>query len=301
MRVSILHYAGPPIVGGVESTIYHHARLLAGAGFRVQVVAGRGEPFHPHVPFHRIPEIDSRHPEVLEVGAALACGEVPPAFYTLRDRLVGRLWPLLAESDVCIVHNAVTLHKNLPLTGALRMLADEGVARLIAWCHDFAWQDVLYTPDLHPGYPWDLLRTPWPGVRYVVVSTDGQRRLAALLNIPESAVRVVRPGVDVAEFLKLGPETRRLVEALDLLSAHPLMLLPARITRRKNIEFAIRVTAALARHKPRAALLVTGPPGPHNPKNVAYLRSLRDLREDLGWATGSTSSTSTVRRANPST
>ncbi|MFQ6000100.1 MAG: hypothetical protein ACE5LG_00350 [Anaerolineae bacterium] len=28
-RVAILHYAAPPIVGSVESTIYHHARVLA--------------------------------------------------------------------------------------------------------------------------------------------------------------------------------------------------------------------------------------------------------------------------------
>ena len=284
MNVSIVHYAGPPIVGGVESTIYHHARLLVGAGFQVQVIAGRGEPFHPRVPFHLIPEADSRHPEVLEVGAALARGEVPPAFYTLRDRLVDRLRPLLAESDACIVHNAVTLHKNLPLTAALRILSDGAVTRFVAWCHDFAWQDALYTPDLHPGYPWDLLRTPWPGVRYVVVSADRRGRLAALLGIPEETIRVVHPGVDVVEFLKLGSGTRRLVEELDLLPADPLMLLPARITRRKNIEFAIRVTAALVPHKPWATLLVTGPPGPHNPANVAYLQSLRDLREGLGVA-----------------
>ena len=282
VRVAILHYAAPPVVGGVESTIYHHARLLSGAGFHVEVIAGRGEPFHPDVPFHLVPEADSRHPEVLEVGAALARGEVPPTFATLRDRLVERLRPLLAPSDVCIVHNVLTLHKNLPLTAALRLLSGEGIARFIAWCHDFAWQDELYTPSLHPGYPWDLLRTPWPGVRYVVVSAHRRARLAALLGIPPAEVRVVHPGVDVAGFFKLEPETRRLVEELGLLSADPLMLLPARITRRKNIQFAIRVTAALTAYRPYATLLVTGPPGPHNPANVAYLASLRELREELG-------------------
>jgi len=283
-EIAILHYAAPPVVGGVESTIYHHARLLTRAGFRVRVIAGRGAPFHPEVAFHSIPEVDSRHPEVERIGAALAQGQVPPAFAALRDRLVRRLRPLLGESDACIVHNALTLHKNLLLTAALRLLSDEGATHFIAWCHDFAWRDVLYTPDLHPGYPWDLLRTPWPGVRYVVVSTDRRRQLGTLLGIPEAAIRVVHPGVDVAEFLKLERETRRLVEELDLLSADPLMLLPARITRRKNIEFAIRVTAALGAHKPHATLLVTGPPGPHNPKNLAYLESLRDLRESLGVA-----------------
>jgi len=283
-RVAILHYAAPPVVGGVEQTIYHHARLLAQAGFRVQVVAGRGAAFHPQVAFQAVPEVDSRHPQVLEVGAALARGEVPAAFAPLRDRLAERLRPLLAASDACIVHNAVTLHKNLPLTAALRLLADEGAVRIVAWCHDFAWQDVLYTPDLHPGYPWDLLRTPWPGVRYVVVSAHRRAQLAALLGLPETAIRVVNPGVDVEGFLKLEPATRRLVDELDLLAADPLMLLPARITRRKNIGFGMRVTAALAAHRPQATLLVTGPPGPHNPENLAYLGSLRALREELGLA-----------------
>jgi len=281
-QVAILHYAAPPIVGGVEVTIYHHARLLAQMGYQVHVIAGRGETFHPRVAFHHIPEVDSRHPEVLEVGQALGRGEVPSAFAALRDRLTARLRPLLADVDVCIVHNAITLHKNLPLTAALYYLAEEEVTRFIAWCHDFAWQDALYTPDLHPGYPWDLLRTPWPGVRYVVVSAHRRAQLAALLGIAEAAIRVVTPGVDVAEFLKLEPATRRLVEKLDLLAADPLMLLPSRITRRKNIEFAVRVTAALLRHKPQATLVVTGPPGPHNPTNVAYLESLQALRRNQG-------------------
>jgi glycosyltransferase involved in cell wall biosynthesis len=285
-RVAILHYAAPPIVGGVESTIYHHARLLSEAGYQVDVMAGRGEPFFPHVAFHLMPELDSRHQEVLAVGQALAGGQVPASFAPLRERLVERLRPLLADADVCIVHNAVTLHKNLPLTAALHRLAEEDVTRLIAWCHDFAWQDSLYMPDLHAGYPWDLLRTPWPRVHYVVVSDHRRARLAAMLNMPEDRVEVVHPGVDVAEFLKLEPATRRLVERLDLLSADPLMLLPARVTRRKNIQFAIRVTAALVHQtqgssrKPYATLVVTGPPGAHNPTNLAYLESLRSLRDE---------------------
>lgn len=282
-RIVILHYAAPPIVGGVESTMYHHARLLVQAGHAVHVIAGRGEPFHPQVVFHHIPEIDSRHPEVLAVGRALARGQVPRDFALLRDNLVDRLRPLLAGSDVTIVHNAVTLHKNLALTAALRRLVEQDV-RVSAWCHDFAWQDRLYTSDLHPGYPWDLLRTPWPGVRYVVVSEHRRAQLAALLDLPEETIRVVTPGVDVSEFLKLEPATRRLVEQLDLLNADPLMLLPARITRRKNIEFGIRVTAALTRHKPLATLVITGPPGPHNPANIAYLESLQALRGELGVA-----------------
>ena len=41
--VAILHFAAPPIIGGVESTIYHHARLLAEAGYEITVITGRGD------------------------------------------------------------------------------------------------------------------------------------------------------------------------------------------------------------------------------------------------------------------
>jgi mannosylglucosylglycerate synthase len=280
-RVSILHYAAPPVVGGVESTIYHHARLLAQAGLRVDVLAGRGEPFHDQVGFHSIPEMDSNHPAALEVARALGSGEVNEKFYQLRDRIAGKLRPLLAGSRACMVHNAITLHKNLALTAALHQISEEGVTALIAWSHDFAWQDSLYTPDLHPGYPWDLLRQPWTGVRYVVVSEHRRARLAGLLGLPESEIQVVTPGVDVLQFLKLEPLTIQLVERLSLLEADPLILLPSRITRRKNIEFAIRATAAIQAQKPKAVLLVTGPPGPHNPKNLAYLEALQSLRLEL--------------------
>ena len=278
----MLHFAAPPVVGGVESTIYHHARLLAEAGYDVHVIAGRGEAFHPNVQFHHLPEMDSQYPEVLTIGAALASGSLGPEFHSFRDRLSESLSTLLKDIPVCIVHNAITLHKNLPLTAALHLLNQTQSTRLIAWCHDFAWLDDLYTPSLHSGYPWDLLRTPWPDVRYVTVSRHRREKLAALLDLPEDDIQVVTPGIDLYEFLKLEPLTRQLVDRLNLTQANPLMLLPARITRRKNIEFALQVTASLTGKTSQPTLLVTGPPGPHNPKNIAYLQSLKTLRNELG-------------------
>jgi len=44
----------------------------------------------------------------------------------------------------------------------------------------------------------------------------------------------------------------------------------------------IRITAALLRFMPDAAMVVTGPPGPHNPTNLAYLEQLKELRARLG-------------------
>ena len=279
--IAILHFAAPPIIGGVESTIYHHACLLTDAGYEVSIITGRGEPFNPQVEVQIIPEIDSRFPLVLDIGKELANGEVSSQFLELRDLLVEKLRSNLENIEICIVHNALTLHKNIPLTAALQVLSIQSEPQLIAWCHDFAWQDPIYTPDLHVGYPWDLLRTPWPGVYYVVVSEHRRRRLADLLDIPPQDIQVIHPGVNLDQFYKFEPLTQRLVSELQLNQANPLLILPARITRRKNIQFGIQVTAALKKYFPKVGLVITGPPGPHNPKNIAYLQSLYELRNEL--------------------
>ena len=279
--VLILHYAGPPVVGGVEITIYHHARLLAARGYDVHVAAGRGSPFHPRVAFHHIPRLDSRHPDALTAARELKEHGRSDTALRLANEIADYLTPLFRQAHVVIVHNALTLHKNWGLTIALHQLNEARVCPILAWCHDFAWMDDLYLPEMRPGFPWDLLRTPWPGVRYVVVSQHRRRMLAELLRLPEDDIAVVSPGVDVAEFFKLEETTRHLARRLRLLEAEPLLLLPARVTRRKNIEMGIRVVAALKRHMPHPILIVTGPPGPHNPTNIAYLNALRDLRRDL--------------------
>lgn len=281
LTVAILHYAGPPVIGGVEVTIYYHALYLHRMGYPVRVIAGRGERFHPSIPFVAIPAADSRHPDLAPVNEQLAQGQVTSAFEALRDALYADLRRALDGVDVLIAHNALTLHKNLPLTAALYRLAEEGFP-ILGWCHDFAWQDALYVPVLHEGYPWDLLRTPWPGVQYVVVSAHRREQLAALLGLPPEHIAVVTPGVDPFSLWRLPPPVVRLVRDLDLMQADPLFILPARITRRKNIQFALRVMGALKTLLPRPMLIVTGPPGPHNPTNVAYLEQLLTLRRDLG-------------------
>jgi len=249
-KVSILHYACPPVVGGVEITINHHARILLELGYQVGIVTGRGEPFLPNAKFYLIPELNTRNESVQKMGEELAAGKVGRNFEILRDRIVDKLQPILEEYEVCIVHNAMSLHLNLALTAALKILNDNQATNFIAWNHDFAWHDNLYIPDLHEGYPWELLRVPWNGVKYVVVSEHRKGRLAKLLNINENDIEVVTPGVDVFDFLQLQPLTRKLIKKLELLNSYPLMLLPARIIFRKNIQYALEATAILKKRFP---------------------------------------------------
>jgi glycosyltransferase involved in cell wall biosynthesis len=261
----------------------HHARVLADAGHSVRLVAGSGGVELPGVSNVIDPLLGSRGEALEAVNRSLAQGEAGAEFEALVDAIVPRLEEALAGADVLIAHNVLSLHKNLALTAALHRLHEAGRApAILAWCHDFAWRDPLYQPELHPGQPWELLRRPWPGVRYVVVSVDRQAILAELLGLPADDIDVVTPGVDLAGMLKLESDTTELVERLGLLQADPLLLLPARITRRKNIELAIAIVGGLRAEGLAPRLVVTGPPGPHNPTNAAYLAQLEALRAESG-------------------
>ncbi len=279
-RIGILHYAAPPTIGGVESTIAAHARLFADHGYPVKVIAGRGEPFDPRVQVDIVEEIDSKSPHVLEVDAELARGIVSDKFHALEQSLGKAVSASLDSCDILIAHNVLSLHKNLPLTAALYLLVQAKRIAMIAWCHDFAWIDPQYRPAMHPGSPWELLKQPWDGVKYVVVSQARKKELGKLWDT-SCEITVVPPGIDPVEFLGITEQTARWTVDLKLFDAAPLLLLPARLTRRKNIERAIEITAALTARGMNPKLLITGPPGPHNPTNVEYFEKLRALRKTL--------------------
>jgi glycosyltransferase involved in cell wall biosynthesis len=255
---------------------------MADAGHSVRIVAGRGEQTDPRIPFLHLPFTDSRHPEILELKAELDAGYVPPAFDELVDSVTASLCQVLSDVDVLIAHNVCSLNKNLALTAAVRNLADHNRPRILLWHHDLAWTTPRYRAELHDGYPWDLLRQAWRGVKQVTISEMRREELAGLFGIDRHEIAVIPNGVDPARFHKLEKQTIEWVKQLDLLNSSPLLLLPVRITPRKNIELAMRTCASLVENFPDTKLIVTGPLGPHNPANVKYFEKLLALRQKLG-------------------
>ena len=112
--------------------------------------------------------------------------------------------------------------------------------------------------------------------------SNAATELADLMKIEPALIHIIPNGVDAARFYKLKSQTQALLEQTHLLDAAPILLLPVRITPRKNIELALRVLAELQNRFPNAALLVTGPLGPHNVNNLEYFKSLLTLRSQLG-------------------
>ena len=283
MTIAILHYSVPPVVGGVESVIAHHARLMSADGHSVRLIAARGESLNANIPLTIMPLVDSRHERVAEMKEELDRGEATDKFELMRHALVDQLEIALADVEVLIAHNVCSLNKNLALTAALHQLhISNRLPRLILWHHDLAWTTARYLPELHSGYPWDLLRTDWGNTTHVVISALRRAELAGLMQIHPDSIHVIPNGVDAARFYKLESQTQTLLEQTKLLDAAPILLLPVRVTPRKNIELALRTLAELQKQFPNAALVVTGPLGPHNVKNIEYFEMLKGLRLKLG-------------------
>ncbi|MDQ6709387.1 MAG: glycosyltransferase family 4 protein [Candidatus Dormibacteraeota bacterium] len=283
-RIGLLHYTCPPVIGGVETILYEQARRLSARGYPVTILSGRGGPLPSPttIQLRLIPELDSKHPEVTATRDALDRGEIPSGFEALRSCLRERLAPELGALDVLIVHNAFGLHFNLALTSVLWDLADEPAARMIAWYHDLSWVNPLYKPIMHPGEPWSYLRRQHPRITPVFISAQRRQEWQALTNTVQPPETVIPNGIDPFGLLRIGPATRTLIDRFQLDQVDAVLLAPVRITRRKNLEWAIEAAAAIKASGRTVRLLITGPPGPHNPRAQDYVEELKALTARRG-------------------
>jgi glycosyltransferase involved in cell wall biosynthesis len=283
-RVGILHYTAPPVVGGVETVIAEHTRLLVQAGFPTTLLVGRGQASSLPAPvaLRRIPSLDSEDATTLELAAELERGHVPPGFEVRTQSILASLQDAVRDVDVLIVHNILTMHFNLPLTAALHRMLDSGAGpRVISWDHDASWIDPQQRPKLHRGLPWSLLRSARRDVQHIVLSRERQVQMAAMFRCPQERLRVIPNGIPIGFWWALSPEGEDLISRLGLLEQDLVILQPTRITQLKNLTTSLRIARALKDVGGIFRLVVTGPPDPHDPQALALLRELLDLRREL--------------------
>jgi glycosyltransferase involved in cell wall biosynthesis len=154
---------------------------------------------------------------------------------------------------------------------------------MIAWCHDLSWSNPLYAPIMHDGYPWRILREPAPHTTYIAVTELRRTQLLALWGELAGDMAVIPNGIDVFTFLRLSPDVRAIVDQFQLLDRDLVLLLPVRITRRKNIEAAIHTVRRLKDHGLNVRFLISGPQESQHPGlSDHYLDGLKALRAQLG-------------------
>lgn len=219
MRIALVHYTKPPVVGGVERVIGDQARALRALGHEVEVVDRAG-------------------------------------------------WPDRGRCDAMLVHNVFAMPFDLEWTRELTALAAaQPDVVWVNWVHDVAAVNPAYA---HLGW-----NEPPPRALPVAVSAVRAREWAAVAGIPVEEVTVIPNGADPAAVLGLTARVAALAEGRGLWEADVLLLLPARLVRRKNIELGIELVAALRGEGVDARLVVTGAPDPHQVDGRAYFDELR--------------------------
>ncbi len=308
MTVALLHYAYSPVIGGVETVVRRHAGLLAADGRRVRVVFadGGGGAEVAGVEECRIPELSARHPEVMTVQQRLAAGVGASGrwggrdrnlYQTLMDKLADRLREVLADADVVVAHNLMVMPFHLALTGALWRLATEAAngpaagarparQRWISWVHDLAAARAGHDQHGDRAGPAGMLFRAHPAVDYVAVSELRREQSTRLLGLPADRCLVVPNGIDAASFLPSMQPALAELAARDKWLARDLVLLhPARLVPRKNVEFGIQVTAALRDAGADVRYLVTAAEDPHRAGGEdPYAAKLRAMVAERGLA-----------------
>lgn len=277
LKTVLVHYNVAPIAGGVERVMSEHAKLFGMYG-DVVVLYGNGDERafcdQSNLAAVKLEEIDLRSSK-LHAAMENPWGE---EFRTLKNRLKERLRDFCADANFVIGHNVFTMPFHLPLTMALAELATElASVHFVAWVHDVGINHPnVQVPD---SREWDILRHALPSVHYVAVSE--QRRLEVVKCLGVTTCDVAPNGIDIVEFLGISMEVAELAGTWEFFDADLVLLCPARILRRKNLELAIRTVSALSNRGKDVRLVITGAPDQYNPDSRAYERELRTLASDL--------------------
>ncbi len=257
MKLALIHYSAPPVIGGVERVVGEQVALFRDQGHHVTLACfegGEGVRTDSFIPLSR---------------------EATPR------QLTAYLLAALSGMDAVLMHNVGTMPFSLNLTSALRSLAEQLPSiRWICWVHDLVAGSPDYARFLTPDSE-AILRTACQHWEYVAVSPQRAGEVRDRLGI---ACTVIPNGLDLAATLNLCPKVAALAESKGWWDAELTLLHPARIVRRKSIETGIEVTAALADANVDARYLLTGAPDPHSPDSIAYGMTLQKLSTTRGVA-----------------
>lgn len=272
-RIAIVHFTGPPAIGGVEALIVGQTRALRSAGHDVRLILGSGS--IDGVETCRLPFLDPAAAEV-RIERERYRDRLPSFDHPLARALSSQLEEALGPAGQVWVHNAFTVFLNPFLTVALRELASRpDTRRWVAWCEDDTNLSRFQTPMTGSTLP--------AGVELVTISQARRTSLAARFVRSADSIAVVEPPLIPEDWLCLGTETREIVARAGLTSAGVVTITPAKLLPHKNLERAIALAAALRDRVPAPLVLITGAESAHEPDvSVSVASALRQSIDASG-------------------
>ena len=277
INIAILHYSCPPVVGGVEEIVRQQASLLHRYYHPIKIIAGDGSQFTEDFTIEINPLLSSSYPEISKLQQDPVKNHRP--IQKMADTIFEYLNDSLQDFKILIAHNVLSMHYNLPLTLALHKLADTKAIKVINWNHDSPYFYKNYSKELERK-PWLILKKYNPNISYITISPSRAKEFQALYETKKK-ISVIPNGIDPIQVFRLGKTTMRLIKENNLFTTDLLMIQPARLHPRKNIELSIEVLRAFHDKGIKAKFLLSGAYDPHERKTLHYYNKLKDLAESL--------------------
>ncbi|MDD5230165.1 MAG: glycosyltransferase [Candidatus Marinimicrobia bacterium] len=280
-QLLIVHYSLPPVVGGVESALKPMAEVFARNGYLVTMLSGAGSVVGQNTKTSIVPDLNPDNPHVRETQRVLRFGSLPEFYEYRMQNLQRRIEAEIGNINNIIIHNIMTMPFNLMATEAFwNYIIKYPDKNYYIWTHDLAWLMDEHKPNLFDRRPWSLLKTALPNVTYIAISEFRKRQMAELFNIPRRKILVVPNTIKYQDFFKFEPATTTITEDIKIFKRYPIILIPARIIKRKNVERSIRVIATLRNTWPNLLGIITGAPEKENGALTEYSASLYNLIQE---------------------
>jgi len=279
LRIGLLHYSCPPVIGGVEEILSQQASVFHRMGHSVSVLVGMGEVYTKDFPVRLELALSSKNDGILQ-----AQEECKKGNQEALERPTKRIYRILKDwslgLDVILAHNVLHMPFNLPLTLALQHLADSRNGPIVvSWAHDSPYFE-SNPPKYLNSPPWQILKRPHPNIHYVTISES--RKKLFKKHCGEAPWKVIHNGIDPVLFFYLDPKSVMLSEELDLFSRDLVVVQPSRVTPRKNLELSIHIVREIMLLGYNVLFILTGAYDPHEKRAVAYYRRLRYWIKELG-------------------
>lgn len=291
-KIAILHFAYPPNIGGVESMIKEHAEILSNLNYEITVITGSGEEKDLKIKLAVIPEFQSVsnfNPFLQE--KILEKGIIDNEFYKLADTIEQGLEKSLQQTDVVIVHNMITIVRNLPFVFAFKNYVKKYPRKkYFGWIHDHSYINEFKIKDLdkvvNSKLEKELLTTPIKNLTYVLISESFRKPFVELMGLHDGETVVIPNGIDIRHFLEIDDLIWEIIEKYNLIKSFPLILSPVNIMDRKNLEYCLDIVYHLKKSYPNIKYVITGRPSKHH-STLEYYDNLKkkivhlDLKDNV--------------------
>lgn len=223
---------------------------------------------HPNVTLERIPPFHKDNDGIL-----------PPDYQEQVEKLYNSLKEILKDCSVVLTHDLVLQPAEILYNLAVRRLAEErNDLHFLHMSHSATAPSVRCSDEKAR----EIIQQPFPGDAIMLYPNDWDRKRVSInYKYPLDRIKCVHHPIDIPEYLGFHEWTRELVKEKDLLNADIMAVYPIRLDRGKQVEFPIRILAAIKK-KGRDVRLVVMDFSSTGGDKIIYREELKRIAKEEG-------------------